>query len=138
MNALAPVSGFDRLEAAISGLPPVELETVHHFAPHVYAREIRIPAGVMLTGKIHKTEHLNVVCGDITVFNEIEGTERRIIGHETFVSKPGTRRAGFAHRPTIWTVIHPTDETDLAKIEDEVIETHYNPLLIGAERRNLK
>lgn len=120
---------FDQLEAAIAMLPPIEAEVVHHFAPNVYARELRIHAGTMLTGKMHKTEHLNVVCGDITVFNVEDGTERRITGFETFKSMPGTRRAGYAHQFTVWTTIHPTTETDLEKIEAEVIEPRQNPLL---------
>jgi hypothetical protein len=131
MNQVA--TRFDELEAKIAELPQAEFETVGHFAPGVYARELRLPAGALLTGKIHKTEHLNIVCGDITVHNVEEGTTRRICGHEIFVSKPGTRRAGFTHRPTIWTTIHPTEETDVDKIEQLVIEPHVNPLLGNRE-----
>ncbi len=36
----------------------IELVTIHHFSPGIYMRELRIPAGVTLTGAIHKTEHL--------------------------------------------------------------------------------
>jgi hypothetical protein len=129
MNTLAPISQFDRLEAAIAQLPEVEPEITHHFAPGVYAREMRLVAGTMLTGKVHKTKHLNIVQGDITVFNEVSGEGRRITGYDCFVSEPGTRRAGFAHAPTSWITVHPTQETDLAKIEDEVIEEYDNPLL---------
>lgn len=96
-----------------------------------------MPAGTMLTGKIHKNACLNIVVGDITVFNEAEGSEQRIIGHACFESPPGTRRAGFTHRPTIWTTVHVTNETDLAKIEAEVIEEYRNSLLETVHGRAL-
>lgn len=129
MNAIASPSRFDELEAAIAELPQADFETIHHFSPGIYARELRLPAGARLTGKIHRTEHLNIVVGDITVFNEEEGTCRRIVGHACFTSKPGTRRAGVTHRPTVWTCIHPTNETDLNKLEELFIQPYCNPLL---------
>ena len=36
--------------------PQVELKVIHHFSKGVYARELHIPAGIILTGQIHKFE----------------------------------------------------------------------------------
>ncbi len=122
------------LEDAIRLLPPIELETIHHFAPGVYARELRIPAGVVLTGKIHRTEHLNIIsAGKIQVYND--GVTKTIEAPFTFVSKPGTNRAGFAIENTVWTTIHVTEETDLALIEKEVIVESFE--LLEFEQRGL-
>lgn len=108
----------------------IELEVIHHFAPGIYARELRIPAGTVLTGKTHKTTHLNVVsAGDITVWTE--GGMKRVQAPYTFVSQPGTKRAGLTHADTVWTTFHVTQETDLEKIEAEVIEPEDN--LLGAD-----
>lgn len=108
------------LEAAMLEEPQVEMPVVHHFAPGVYARELKIPKGTMLTGKIHKTEHLNIVSsGDISVLTE--NGVKRVQAPHTFVSKPGAKRVGYAHEDTTWTTIHVTNETDLEKIEDAVI-----------------
>lgn len=114
---------IDRLEATIvDHLSPIELETIHHFAPGLYARELRIPAGVMLTGKIHRTRHLNVVSkGIIAVWSESTGP-MLVCAPATFVSEPGTRRIGFAYEDTTWTTFHPTDETDLDRLETLLIE----------------
>lgn len=116
------------LEDAIRTLlPPVDLEVIHHFAPGVYAREMRIPAGVMLTGKIHRTEHLNIIsAGRIEVYSNGETFE--IKAPCTFISKPGTKRAGFVHEDTVWTTIHVTNETDLERIEAEVIVESFEAL----------
>ena len=94
--------------------------TKHHFAPGLYAREILIPAGVVIVGKIHRHAHVNTISqGHVTVATEFGTQELR--APVSFVSVPGTKRAVFAHEDTVWTTYHPTTETDLAKIEDLVI-----------------
>lgn len=92
----------------------------HHFAPGLYAREIFLPAGVRIIGKIHRHAHVNTISkGRVTVFTEF-GTQD-LQAPVSFVSQPGTKRAVVAHEDTIWTTYHPTQETDLAKIEQHVI-----------------
>lgn len=126
-------TAVDYLEEAIRRqLPPIDLEPVHHFAPGIYARELTIPAGVLLTGKIHRTTHLNIVSqGSIVVWSETEGT-RRIDAPFAFVASPGTRRIGFALTDTVWTTIHATDLTDLDELEQVLIEPHSSEYLSEA------
>lgn len=108
------------LEAVMREGPTVEIEVRHHFSKGVYAREIFIPKGTVLVGKIHKHENLNIISqGDISVLTE-NGMER-LKAPFTLVSPPGTKRAGFAHEDTVWLSIHGTDETDVDKIELEFI-----------------
>lgn len=98
----------------------IEIEPKHHFSKGIYAREILIPKGTTLTGKIHRTEHINIISqGDISVLTE-QGI-KRIQAPFTMISKPGTKRVGYAHEDTVWTTIHGTDETDLEKLELELI-----------------
>jgi hypothetical protein len=40
---------------------PEAFVTRHHFAPGSYAREIEIPAGSRVVGKIHRHAHVNVI-----------------------------------------------------------------------------
>jgi hypothetical protein len=106
---------------------PIELETIHHFAPGIYARELRIPAGVLLTGKIHKTEHLNMlVKGRIEIANA-EGS-REMIAPQIFVSPPGTKRAGYAHEDSVWVTIHATEETDLEQLEKDIVVDSFDEI----------
>lgn len=108
------------IESEIAKVDQVECPIKHIFAPGVYAREMTIPAGTILTGKIHATEHINILSqGDISVLTE-EGM-KRLQAPFSFVSKPGTKRVGYAHTDVVWTTIHVTNETDLDKIEAEVI-----------------
>jgi len=112
------------LESKMRHMTQLEIEPVHHFAKKLYAREITIPKGTLLTGKIHRTEHLNIISkGDITVMTE-DGPVR-IKAPCTIVSKPNTKRIGFAHEDTVWTTIHGTEETDLEVLESELITPDY-------------
>jgi len=104
-----------------------ECPVTHHFAPGLYAREILLPAGIRIIGKIHRHAHVNTISkGRVTVFTEFGSQE--LVAPVTFVSKPGTKRAVVAHEDTIWTTYHPTNETDLAKIEDYVIAPSFEAL----------
>jgi hypothetical protein len=118
------------LETAMRAMPEhqIEIKTTHYFAGGVYAREIFIPKGTTLTGKIHKFEHLNVVSqGDLSVWTD-EGM-KRVRAPAVIISKPGIKRAGFAHEDTVWTTFHATDETDPDVIEKKVVTETYEEFL---------
>jgi hypothetical protein len=122
---------IDRLEAEIMLLPKADIEIRHHFSPGLYAREMLAPAGSVITGKIHKTRHLNIVAsGRLTVYNEL-GDLREIVAPYVYVSEPGTRRAAIIHEDVSWITVHPTDETDIEKLEALLVEDYENPLTLG-------
>ena len=98
--------------------PQVQMRLVHHFAPGLYARELHIPKGIMLTGKLHKFAQLNFMLkGDLSVM--LEDGIHRVIAPFTVVSPPGTKRIAYAHQATIWTTVLPTEETDPDIIEEQ-------------------
>lgn len=100
---------------------------VHHFAPGSYAREMSIPKGVLIIGKIHRHAHINVISkGRVHVVTEA-GAET-IEAPITFVSEQGTKRVVLAETDTVWTTVHATDEADLDKIEGFVIADSYEDL----------
>lgn len=108
-------------------LPAVDCPVTHHFAPGLYAREILIPAGTVVVGKIHKHAHVNTISqGTARVSTEFGDCV--YTAPVTFVSKPGTKRAVYAETDVIWTTYHPTNETDLAVIERDVIAESYEEL----------
>lgn len=116
------------LEKAMLALPAElidELPAQHHFSAGVYARELRIPAGCLLIGKIHKHTNLNIISkGDISVLTE-DGVQR-IQAPCTIVSPPGVKRVGFAHTEVVWTTIHGTELTDLEEIEEAFIAKDFS------------
>lgn len=97
----------------------------HHFAPGAYGREIFLPSGAVVVGKIHKHAHINVLSkGHVSVMTQ-DGPEE-FKAPRTWVSSPGTKRVVFVHSDAVWTTIHPTNETDLEKVEDFVIAKSYD------------
>lgn len=129
---LARRSAIAELEAAINALPDKldasDFEVIHHFAPGNYAREMLIPQGTVIVGKIHKHAHINVLShGRALVFTEQRGVQE-LRAPYTFVSDPGAKRSVLALTDIVWTTVHPTDKTDLAEIEAEVIANDYKEL----------
>lgn len=109
-----------KLEAELKKLPQLAIETNHYHAAGLYAREIHIPAGTVLTGKTHKTEHLNILSrGEIAVWTE-QGI-KRLKAPFVLVSAPSTKRVGFAITDTTWVTVHATESRDLAEIEKQII-----------------
>ena len=105
-------------------LPLVDIDEYfpvkHHFSPGVYTREIFLPKDSLIVGKIHKHAHPSVISqGEVVVITP-HGMER-LKAPLTFISEPGAKRVVYAVEDTVWTTVHVTDETDLEKIEDEVI-----------------
>jgi hypothetical protein len=129
----------DKITAAenvIRAAPQIEFEAIHHFSPGIYARELHIPAGAIVTGKIHKTEHLCIMSGDLEIMSEYGGG--RFTGHHTFLSKPGVKRIVYAHADTVFTTIHATLETDIAKLEEAlVVDTYeqYEAFLLASTKQ---
>lgn len=100
-----------------------ECEIVHRFTPGLYSRSCLIPAGALVTSKIHLTRHQFVVLtGDISVFTS-EGVQR-ITAPYHGITEPGTRRVLFAHADTVWTTFHATAKTTPEEVEAEVIHPH--------------
>lgn len=105
---------------------PESCEVRHHFAHGSYGREIHMPAGLTIVGKIHKHSHVNVISrGIVWVFTEHNGVEIFSAPY-TFVSQPGTQRVVHILEDTVWTTIHVTDKTNLADIERGVMATNYS------------
>tara|TARA_R110000803_G_scaffold70454_1_gene133405 strand:- start:329 stop:739 length:411 start_codon:yes stop_codon:yes gene_type:complete len=129
---LNTIDSIFSLEKEMLSMDQLSLDIEHIFSRGVYARKMLIPKGTILTGKMHKHKHLNIMLyGDIEIATD-EGT-KRIDKPCIFESKAGTKRAGFAHEETVWITIHATEETDIQKIEaNEIAE---NPLQYLEELR---
>ena len=98
----------------------IEVPVQHHFAPGVYMRQMDAAAGTLVVSKMHRTEHMNILLkGSLTVATEngIEYLKAPVV----IKSMPGTKRIGYFHEDSSWITVHPTEETDLEKIEQQVI-----------------
>ena len=99
----------------------IDLPVQHHFTDGVYARELTIPAGTVLTGRTHLKANLNLLTsGEISVL--VDGHIKRITAPATIVSPAGVKRVAYAHTDCTWVTVHGTHLTDMAAIEAEFLE----------------
>lgn len=114
----------------------VALETLHNFADGVYTRTVFMKAGSLITGKIHKLEHIVIIGqGSASVISEEFGS-KIISAPMVFVSRPYVKRLLFVQEDMIWTTVHknPSNTRDLDILEEEVIAKDYEETkLIKAE-----
>lgn len=111
-----------QLERVIAQAPQAEFRQTDHFADGVYGRELFIPAGTVLTGKIHRHSTLNFLMQGRIKVTSADGTVRELEAPQIFTSPPGCKKVGYAITDTIWVNVHPTRLTDVAAIESKFIE----------------
>mgnify|MGYP003658372544 CR=1 FL=1 len=111
---------LDAIEEIMLSEEQVDCPVQHHFGGGIYIRDGFIPAGTYIIGHSHKKETMNVLLrGKMAVF--VNGEVKVIEGPFIFVSEPG-RKFGYAIEDCNFQNIHPTEETDLEKIEETFID----------------
>jgi hypothetical protein len=127
-NQLAQRNNILALEAAMLKEPQLTLEIRHYFAQGTYTREMFIPAGTLLTGKIHVNSTINIMTkGRIEVATENGSTI--LEGSNVFVSAPGIKKAAFALEDTVWINVFPWDgEMTVEQLENTLGVTSYDAL----------
>ena len=126
----------DRLEAALLQLPQVDCPVRHYFAPGLYAREITIPAGVVLTGAVHKVENIAILSKGRLMLATEDGP-KEVCAPCTLTVKPGAKNAATAIEESVWTNFFSTDETDVDKLVELLTESTASELIGGAENKQL-
>lgn len=122
------------LQEAMTGLPQAECPVRHFFAPGLYAREMTIPKGVAAVGAIHKTQHVTTISKGRILMMTDEGVQE-ISAPYTGVSSAGIKRAAYALEETVMTCYHPTHETDLDKLAEELTDCTTQQLVGGAQNK---
>lgn len=96
----------------------------HSYGDGCYIREIFMPAGTLIVSKIHKSAHpYFVLKGKALVGTETGVVE--ITAPYWGMTLTGTKRALFIQEDMIWITVHVTKETELEKIEKEIIATDF-------------
>jgi len=120
------------VEAFIAKLPNAKFgddtcPLKHSFGDDIYIREIFMPKGMLITSKLHKTDHpFFVLRGELSV---LTGAGLFKVKAPFFgMTKAGTKRILYIHEDTHWITVHATKETDLKKIESQLIAESYSDL----------
>ena len=123
-------------------LPQTECPVIHRFAPNCYLREIFMPAGTLVIGKIHATEHFNIIISGSAVVTHLdengEFVRSKIGAGDTFISQAYVQKVVEIIEDCTWQTVHVTDKTDLQEIEKNVIVESYDQIEIDALIANTK
>jgi hypothetical protein len=123
-QAIMAIQGkISQMPGAIFGDNPI-CPLKHTFVDGAYVREMFAPKGMLIVTKIHKITHpYFILKGEVSVLTE-EGVVR-LKAPYSGITKAGTKRIVYVHEDTIWITVHVTNETDIAKIEEQVIAKDY-------------
>jgi len=121
-NVIAPMSAaaIDKvraLERQAARLPQLPIETSHLFHAGMYARTVRIPAGVMITGVLIKTATILIISGDVVMY--VEGKAKELHGYNVFAASAQRKQAFVALSDAAMTMLFPTEAKTVAAAEDE-------------------
>jgi hypothetical protein len=106
------------IEAEMKKHPQIDIPVKHYFSHGIYAREVTVPEGSLITGVIYKWPQINILSKGIirvSIGEEI----REICASYTVVSPPGVKRIAYTLTEVIWTTILQTFLTDIDAIEKE-------------------
>lgn len=113
----------DLMQYLLGKQPQVECALTHRFTPGMYIREILMPAGSIVIGRIHKTTHPFVMLtGRSSTWTE-EGGVVEMVAPCVGITTPGTRRVSIILEDCRFLTFHPTAETDLDKLQAELTDT---------------
>jgi hypothetical protein len=117
------------LEAAMiaCGEDLIQIKTTHRFTDGLYLREIFIPAGTIVVGRIHKHACMSVMSQGEKITMTENGV-RRLKAPFSCVSKPGIKRVGLAVTDCTWVTIHQTLKTNVKDVEEELFTESYDEI----------
>lgn len=117
---------INEAEVKMAQLPQQLCPLLHVFTPGLYTRQILMPAGTLLTSRIHLFEHPYIISAGVVSVWDLETGWQTFRAPHIGVTKPGTRRVLYIHEDCIWTTSHlnPDNETDPQKIVERVTYDH--------------
>ena len=99
----------------------------HSFADGCYIREVFNPKGELLVTKIHKVTHpFFLMKGDMSIL--MQDGIKRIKAPHYGITPSGTKRIIYCHEDCVFITVHVTNETDIKKIEEQVISKDFSEL----------
>jgi len=122
-------------EAIVDNLDLLDTDehTSHDFAPGVYIRTMRLPAGVYVTSLVHREDSPFIFLeGAMTLYSE-HGGEQFVEAPFTGITPAGARRCAFTHTPVVWVTFHPNPDElrDPVELTSMITVFRENPLLVG-------
>jgi hypothetical protein len=113
-TAVDAVRELERINLQAEQVP---ITTYHLIHAGMYARSIKLPAGVRLTGVLIKRATVLILNGDVEMFNGREVV--RLTGYCVLGGSAHRKQAFYALADTHMTMLFPTSAKDVEAAEDE-------------------
>ena len=108
------------VQEKVAQLPQLDIPVFNYFTPNIYMRQMDAKAGTLMVTKMHKTEHFLIILkGSASVLDNGELVHFK--APQIIKTKVGTKRVIYFHDDSSWLTAHPTTETDLGVIEEQLI-----------------
>lgn len=95
-------------------------ECIHHFGGGVYAKEMLVPAGMVVVQHMHNHDHLSVLVRGSVVMS-VDGVEVSYDAPAILRIQAGKHHGVRALTDVLWLCIHATEETDPAHVDEVLI-----------------
>lgn len=96
-------------------------DVTHHFSDGLYTKEFSLPKGYVIGQHSHKYAHLSVLAkGKVLV--ETDNWKKELTAPSCVEIKANTYHKITTLEDTTWFCIHATQETDLEKIDEVLIQ----------------
>ncbi len=112
----------EQIQSALLDLPQADVaRTDHYFQGGMYCRRMWIPQGVLIAGKIHKTDHLFIGCqGELVIWGE--GPRYLLKPGDIRKSPKGTKRIVYSLSDCVVLTLHKSEEKPLDELEKDMVE----------------
>lgn len=110
------INSVRQLEKYTLQAPQTDIATHHVLHAGMYARTIKIPAGVILTGALIKIATLLIVSGDCIVYMGDKSQE--LHGYHTLAASGNRKQAFIAKTDTYLTMVFATDAEKVDQAEE--------------------
>lgn len=123
----------DHIESLPDSLGEDPFPLIHSFSDGLYSREIHLPKGYLIVGKLHKHESMvYILKGKVFVADENGYKEIEAPAH--FVSKPWIKRIGYVVEDVVWIDIHHVESENVEDAEKEIFADNYEDIdMLGYE-----
>jgi quercetin dioxygenase-like cupin family protein len=103
------------------GVFETDLGIVHHFSSGTYAKQMRLPKGFTALSHSHTFDHLSILAkGSVVV--KTDTTSIEYIAPACLTIEKNMNHSIYALEDVVWFCIHATDETDVSKIDEVLIQ----------------
>ncbi len=106
-----------KLEAYAKLLPQAEIETHHVIHGGMYARTIKIPPGILLTGALIKIATLLIIQGDVIVY--LGEKSINLTGYNVISASANRKQAYLTNSETFITMVFPSKYDNVKEAEKQ-------------------